>query len=148
MEQPNHKPAYPLQFMIVVTVAAVSLVASILLLQSNTNVPKPTPTPAPASALVVQSEAQVATPAVKPSPIAYKGQNGKTALELLNLNAKAVSTGEGANAFVTAINGYSPDIKKEFWAFYVNGQQAQVGAGSYITKDTDTIEWRLEAINQ
>ena len=33
---------------------------------------------------------------------------------------------------------------KEFWALYVNGKQAEVGAGTYIIKNNDTIEWRIE----
>lgn len=75
----------------------------------------------------------------------YQGEDGKTALELLQAKANATTNGEGANAFVTAINGYQADSSKEFWAFYVNGEQAQVGAGSYTTKSTDQITWKVEA---
>lgn len=69
----------------------------------------------------------------------------KTALDLTNEKAKIVTKGEGANAYVVEINGKSADdSKKEFWAFYVNGKQAEVGAGSYKLKDGDKIEWKIE----
>jgi hypothetical protein len=70
---------------------------------------------------------------------------GSTALELLSTTHKIVTKGEKQNAFVTTIDGYIADPnKKEFWAFYVNGKQAEVGAGTYIVKNNDTIEWKIE----
>ena len=78
--------------------------------------------------------------------VSYQGVQGKTALDLLlQLDPSATADGQGANAFVTAIGGRKADqAKKEFWAFYVNGEQAQVGAGSYTMKDGDQITWKLE----
>lgn len=87
---------------------------------------------------------------VSPTPataqeVTYQGQEGKTALALLEENAEVKTKGEGANAFVSSINGYAADsAKKEFWAFYLNGESATVGAGSYDTKDTDTITWKIQ----
>jgi len=70
---------------------------------------------------------------------------GKTALDLIKEKAKVVTKGESANAYVIEINGkLAEDSKKEFWAFYVNGKMAEVGAGSYKLKDGDKIEWRIE----
>jgi hypothetical protein len=72
-------------------------------------------------------------------------QQGKTALDLLQKSHKTVTSGEGSNAFVTKIDDRKADTtKKEFWAFYVNGKQAQVGAGSYILQSNDKIEWKIE----
>jgi hypothetical protein len=89
-----------------------------------------------------------ATPMPTPTPrvVKYEGVAGKTALELLMVkDPKAVTKGEGANAFVTTIQGYEADeAKKEFWAFYVNGKQSDVGAGAYATKPGDQIEWKIE----
>ena len=73
--------------------------------------------------------------AVTPAPVAtsfsYGGIEGQTALNLLTAKANVQVKGSGANAFVTAINGrIADDTKKEFWAFYINGKQADVGAGS------------------
>jgi hypothetical protein len=78
--------------------------------------------------------------------VSYLGREGLTALDyLLQLDPSAFADGEGANAFVTTIGGRAADdAKHEFWAFYVNGEQAQVGAGSYVMKDGDVITWKLE----
>lgn len=92
------------------------------------------------------ASSSIETESAKPKTLAYRGQDGKTALELLKGAASIETSGEGAMAFVTTINDYKPDINKEFWALYVNGKQAEVGAGSLSTKGTDMIEWRLEQI--
>ena len=68
-----------------------------------------------------------------------------TALDLIKEKIKIVTKGEGVDAYVVEINGkLAEDSKKEFWAFYVNGKQATVGAGSYKLKEGDRIEWRIE----
>jgi len=70
---------------------------------------------------------------------------GKTSLELLKKTVPVKTKGEGKNAFVIMINNYEADSnKKEYWSFYVNGQYAQVGAGSYILKNNDRIEWKID----
>lgn len=70
---------------------------------------------------------------------------GKTALDLTKEKANIKTKGEGANAYVTEINGQEAlNSKKEYWAFYVNGKPATVGAGSYKLKAGDRIEWRIE----
>ena len=69
---------------------------------------------------------------------------GKTALAATEANAKVVTTGTGVNAFVTSINGRSADSKKhEFWELDANGNETQVGAGSYIIQKGDSILWKL-----
>ncbi len=76
----------------------------------------------------------------------YEGVAGKTALELLvAADPTAVVQGEGENAFVTGIDGReAQDSAKEFWALYVNGEMAQVGAGALVTETGDEIAWKLE----
>lgn len=70
---------------------------------------------------------------------------GSTALQALYKTHKIQSKGLGINAFITAIDGrVASSEKREFWAFYVNGKQAEVGAGTYIIKNNDTIEWKIE----
>lgn len=75
--------------------------------------------------------------------VSYDGQEGRTALELLQENAEVELEGEGEMAFVTTINGVSAG-ENEFWAFYINGASAPMGAGSYVTSNDDRITWRLE----
>ncbi|QJW36570.1 DUF4430 domain-containing protein [Cellulosimicrobium protaetiae] len=75
----------------------------------------------------------------------YAGREGAVALDLLlEADPSAQVTGEGENAFVTAIDGVVADPDSEFWALYVNGEMASVGAGSLETKDGDEITWKLE----
>jgi hypothetical protein len=73
--------------------------------------------------------------------ITYNGEDGKNALELLQAQHTIDVSAEG---FVNSINGVEP-VGNQFWAFYVNGEQAQVGAKDYQTKSSDTIEWKLES---
>jgi hypothetical protein len=73
--------------------------------------------------------------------ISYPGQDGKNALELLQQNHAVDVSAEG---FVNAIDGRQPG-DHQFWAFYVNGQSATVGAIDYQAKNNDTIDWKLES---
>ncbi|WP_435736188.1 DUF4430 domain-containing protein [Cellulosimicrobium sp. PMB13] len=75
----------------------------------------------------------------------YEGEEGSMALDLLlAADPTAEVTGEGENAYVTAIDGITADPESEFWALYVNGEMATVGAGMLETKDGDEITWKLE----
>jgi hypothetical protein len=77
--------------------------------------------------------------------ISYKGEDGKTAFELLDANYDIETKQYDFGPMVLAINGRKAN-SDEFWAFYVNGELAQVGAAEYQTKATDTITWKLEKI--
>lgn len=73
----------------------------------------------------------------------YKGNDGKTAIELLKTKFTGVTTTKsGSDEFVNGINNQVAGAK-QYWGFYVNDKAATVGASDYITKSTDTIEWRL-----
>ncbi len=72
-------------------------------------------------------------------------KKGETALELLKQTANIETKGEKESAFITGINGRAANEKNgEFWAFYLNGKLATVGAGSYKLQNNDKIEWVLE----
>lgn len=72
-------------------------------------------------------------------------KRGSTALQLLTTTHKSIVKGKKENAYVTTIDGREAfSAKKEFWAFYINGKQATIGAGSYFVKNNDTIEWKIE----
>jgi hypothetical protein len=78
--------------------------------------------------------------------LSYAGRTGATALELLlEADPSAEVNGEGENAFVTAVGGRAADdSKSEFWALSVDGEPAQVGAGTLETEDGQEITWTLE----
>ena len=74
----------------------------------------------------------------------YQGKTGSTALALLKA-AAAVETKDSAyGPYVDSINGVTGGTDGKYWAFYVNGALAQVGADAYTTKHGDSIEWKLE----
>jgi hypothetical protein len=69
---------------------------------------------------------------------------GKTALEATQANVKVTATGMGTNTFVTGLGKRIADTKKhEFWELDANGTETQVGAASYIIKNGDKIEWKM-----
>ena len=72
----------------------------------------------------------------------YQGEAGKDALTILKEKATVEQDDSG---IVVAINGRKAiSEKREYWAFYVNGQLAPMGPADYETKEGDRIEWRIE----
>lgn len=116
------------------------------------------PEPIVPATLSAQSDAASGSPSASASPsddvspsagaetFSYAGRTGATALELLlEADPSAEVTGEGENAFVTAIGGRAADdSKKEFWSLSVDGEPAQVGAGTLETEDGQEITWTIE----
>jgi hypothetical protein len=74
--------------------------------------------------------------------LAYQGQTGRNALEILKEEAVAQTKQSSYGEFVTSING-NDGGGKQYWILYVNGVESSVGAGSYVTQGTDKIEWKL-----
>ncbi len=74
--------------------------------------------------------------------ITYEGKDGKTALELLKARARVRTVTTQLGELVEEINGVS-NGGGYYLIFYVNGVMAKVGAGSYVTKKGDRIEWKL-----
>ena len=75
--------------------------------------------------------------------ITYKGKDGVTALDLLEQFAKIKTSGTGEMAYVTTINNITANSTNEYWQLNINGKSASVGAGSYVTKNSETITWKL-----
>lgn len=78
--------------------------------------------------------------------VTYSGEEGKTALEVLQERTEVTTKTTDFGDQVTGINGVEADPDTEFWAFYVNGELANEGAGTYESSEDDTIEWRLDKI--
>lgn len=83
-------------------------------------------------------------PVVKQT-IAYDGQDGKTALDLLKASHQITSEDSSMGSFVTSIDG-TANTTDTYWMFYVNGQLSSVSSDNYQTKSTDKIEWRYEQL--
>ena len=72
---------------------------------------------------------------------------GENAVDLLKADHRAdTKSYSGIGEMVLSIDGIKPD-SEHFWAFYVNGKSSNVGASSYVLKNGDKIEWKLEAIS-
>lgn len=98
-----------------------------------------------ATASLEAGSAQDDSAEAAPAELTYAGEDGRTALELLlQADPSATLEGEGENAFVTGIGGREAG-ENEFWALYVDGEPAQVGAGSLVTEDGQEITWKLGA---
>lgn len=76
----------------------------------------------------------------------HQGVAGEIALETLRNLTDVETQVSDFGEFVVAIGGVESDSGVNFWAFYVNGQQSEVGAGSYRAEEGDQIEWRIEEI--
>jgi hypothetical protein len=100
--------------------------------------------------VVMSDEGTDNTTTVKSSIISnvfsYDGVVGETALATLASIAEITIDSFDFGEFVTSINGNVATDGENFWAFYVNGVQADVGADSYVAEEGDNIEWRLEDI--
>ncbi len=75
--------------------------------------------------------------------ISYRGQNGVDALSLLRKQADVQVKHYSFGDMVVAING-SVGNGPKYWTFYINGKEAQIGAGAYKTHSSDTLMWRLQ----
>ena len=74
--------------------------------------------------------------------VTYSGKEGVDALTLLKEHAAITLDRSGV---VSGINGEEAQPnKKEFWSFFINGKMAKVGPASYIAKDTDQLEWKIQ----
>lgn len=88
-------------------------------------------------------KAQIVTSQLQTTDVKYKGVEGQSALNLLKKYTRVETKHYSFGDLVTSINGTEGNGPK-YWSFYINGKLADVGAGSYITKSTDNIEWKLQ----
>lgn len=93
------------------------------------------------------SSVSTAVATTAPSTISYPGVDGKNALNLLKVNHKVDVKTSSYGDYVQGIDGVEGDTG-HFWSFYVNGSMASVGAGAYVSKSTDKIEWKFDKITQ
>ena len=120
-------------------IIAVVLVAVVLLLSIITHVysqPQQNATPKP------QANAQKVEQKV-PETISYVAEKGKTALAQLQETAKVGTKTSEYGVYVECINGIKGDAGN-YWTFYVDGKMASIGAGEYVAKGGEKIEWKFE----
>ncbi len=79
--------------------------------------------------------------------VSYVGVEGEIALATLKSLTDVRTEDSAYGEFVTGIGEVDADSSVNFWGFYVNSVMATVGAGDYITKEGDQIEWQLTELN-
>ena len=85
--------------------------------------------------------------AVGRTEITYLARPGSTSLEQLKEEASDVLTTESEyGELVDSIEGHKGGTEGKYWSFYVNGEMAQVGAGAYVQKEGDWIEWKFQKL--
>lgn len=86
-----------------------------------------------------------ATPTPVGDVVSYQGQESKTALAILKEQYTVETQSFDFGEMVKSINGKDAGTT-HYWAFKVNGEDSMVGAGDYVTKDADQIEWVFTAL--
>ena len=125
----------------------VIVIAGIYFYTQQTN---PNPSPASTSSAQLETfsvEQKITYSGIKPDETLQNVtiRNSQTALDTLQ-STKTIETKDSSfGKFVESIDGVKGD-DKNFWAFYVNGAQSQVGASSYQLKPNDKVEWKYEKI--
>ena len=98
-----------------------------------------------AKAPVTTSQQQAsATQQANGQYVTYQGMDGRSALELLAVFHKVDTKQTSFGPMIVGIDGVEPD-SSHYWAFYVNGKLADVGADQYVTDNGDKIEWKVES---
>lgn len=127
-------------FLPVILLSAVTLVAC-----STTSPTALTSTPSPVSA-VAGAEEQVMTGKKQANYEFTASESGVIALDLLDAETEIVTEDFGnAGKYVTSINGLAGN-KDYYWAFYVNNEYAEQGAGQTKLDKGDTIKFVYEAV--
>ena len=115
--------------------ALVGIVATAIII-NNQNTPDSDP---------VDTTPAVVCP-VEDGVITYEGEPGKTAFDILDSLCEVITQTSDFGEFVTSIDNIAADATN-YWAFFVNGDYATVGASSYQTQEGDIITWQLETID-
>ena len=81
----------------------------------------------------------------QPGYIAYTAKKGKTALAQLKQASHGVVTKTSSfGEYVESISKLKGGADGKYWTFYVDGKMASTGAGTYVTKGGEKIEWKFE----
>lgn len=79
--------------------------------------------------------------------VSHDGLEGEIALATLKSLTDVRTEDSAYGEFVVGIGEIDADSSVNFWGFYINGEMATVGAGDYVAKEGDQIEWQLTELN-
>lgn len=121
------------QLILGLAVAAIVMVGGVLLLTGLARQQEP------------QSRQSAAVSDRRAGYVSYTGQKDKTALAQLKETVSGVVTkSSDYGEYVQSIGEDIGGVDDKYWSFYVNGKMASVGAGSYVAKGGEKIEWKFE----
>ena len=88
---------------------------------------------------------QVAVQDAQQKVIAYDGEEGKTAYDILKSKYQVETDQSSFGVMVKSINGLKSS-DKEFWFYSVNDKQPDVAADKYVTKTSDKVKWEYKGM--
>lgn len=89
-----------------------------------------------------KSTTSTTTSTIVSTDVTYPCISGGTALAALQTKFPVDTKDTSFGKQVMAINHVNP-TDKQYWAFYIDGVSATVGADAYQCKGTETIAWKL-----
>lgn len=118
-------------YLILVGIAAIGVVTTVYVQDANK-----TTTDNKTETVQVQSD---------PAYVTYTAIEGKTSLAQLKETASGVGTKTTEyGEYVDSIGALVGGTDGNYWSFYIDGEMASVGAGSYIQKGGEKIEWKFQ----
>ena len=117
--------------------AVIGIVAMAVLIGNRPNTESNNPTP---EVICPIAEVEGATTVV------YDGVAGETALVTLQGLCEVQTQSSSYGDFVTAIGGKDAGTEY-YWAFYVNDDYANEGAGTFKAQEGDKIKWVLTRLD-
>lgn len=76
--------------------------------------------------------------------VSFTAEADKSVLDQLKTHAEVVTKDSSFGVYVDSINGVVGGTDGKYWAYYVDGEMAQVGASEYVTKGGEVVEWKFE----
>lgn len=124
---------------IVALVALIAIATGFYILQTNSTTQSTTPPQT--------QDVETIETAATDDYIRYEATAGTTALEQLESRNDTVIIVESEyGAYVDSINGLKGGTDEKYWSFYIDGELASVGAGSYEPTGGEVIEWKFQKL--
>lgn len=121
-----------------------SLVAAGIIATTGVVLTNQAQTPAPTQPTVSEQAAPVERTR---TVITYTAKAGDTSLVQLKREADKVVTQQSEyGEYVDSIEGHKGGTDGKYWSFYVDGEMASVGAGSYTQTGGEVIEWKFQKL--
>ncbi len=109
----------------------------------TTNSPTPPPSAVSAPKITITQKVNYG-PAKATESAQLQITPGENALEILGQTKKIETKEFSIGKIVESIEGIKNGTDNKYWIYYVNGNEAKVGATEYKPAANDQIEWRFK----